>query len=138
MKDRIKKDRIEAMKSRDAVRKNLLDYILGQIETKEKSQNAKGDIAIAVIKSYVSSVTEVMNSGNVSDEYKTQVERELQILSSYLPKEVSEEEVKAVIQSAVTAGANKKGIIMKAITEKFGAAADMKKAALLVDAALSQ
>jgi uncharacterized protein YqeY len=125
LKDRIKADRITAMKSGDKARKAILDYILGIVQTQEKAPGANPDIdpTEAVILSYIKSVkAEIAQGSPKSAEY----EAEIAILSEYLPKPLEGPELETEIQAITATGITKKGLIIKALKEKHGARVDGK------------
>ena len=127
----IKADRMAALKSRETETKELLDYIYGQVQLREKEPNAKGDHAVAVIKAYIKSAKECV--GQYTDtEAIAKFQREIAILDKYLPTAASEEEVKAAIDAIKAAGETSKGGIMKALKNQFGDALDGKMASSLI------
>jgi len=134
IKAQIQRDRIEAMKKGDAARKATLDYILGEIQKKEKDPQAKGDLAVAVISAYIKSLREFIE---VHKDSRPEVcgcyEAEIAMLQGYLPRQLSEAELRAEIEALRASGLDKKGLIMKALKEKHGAAVDGKAAAALLD-----
>ncbi|MGB9691063.1 MAG: GatB/YqeY domain-containing protein [Candidatus Sumerlaeaceae bacterium] len=135
IKSQIQRDRIAAMKAGESARKATLDYILGEIQKKEKDPNAKGDIAAAVISAYIKSLREFIEQHQASKpEVCAQYAAEITMLQEYLPRQLSEDELRAEIQALRAAGLDKKGLIMKALKEKHGAAVDGKLAAALLDA----
>lgn len=135
IKTQIQRDRLEAMRSGQADRKATLDYILGEIQKKEKDPNAKGDIATSVITAYIKSLREFISQhGGAKPDLCARYEAEIALLRSYLPEELSEEQLRREIERLRESGIDKKGAIMKALKEKHGAAVDGKTAAALLDA----
>lgn len=134
IKAQIQKDRIEAMRSRDADKKGVLDYILGEIQKKEKDPSAKGDVAVASIAAYMKSLREFIEQHGASrPEEAAKYQKEIELLSVYLPKQLSDEEIRSAVSEIQTAGENRKGMIMKALKEKHGAALDGRRATALLD-----
>ncbi|MBX7247395.1 MAG: GatB/YqeY domain-containing protein [Candidatus Sumerlaeaceae bacterium] len=134
IKAQIQKDRMEAMKTRNAAAKSTLDYILGEIQKKEKDPSAKGDIATAVIAAYLKSLREfIAQFATERPEQSAVYQAEITQLEQYLPKQLSADELRAEIQALQAAGQDKKGLIMKALKEKHGAAMDGKAAATILD-----
>lgn len=134
IKAQIQKDRIAAMKARESERKATLDYILGEIQKKEKDPNAKGEIAVPVILAYVKSLRDFIEQHGAA--YADQVAKfrfEIELLQQYLPKQLSDDELRAEIEGLRAAGQDKKGLVMKALKEKHGAAVDGKRAATILD-----
>ncbi len=134
IKAQIQRDRIAAMKAGEAERKATLDYILGEIQKKEKDPNAKGDIAVAVISAYIKSLREFIEAHKASKpEVCAKYEAEIAMLQEYLPRQLSAEEIRAEVEALRAAGIDKKGLIMKALKEKHGPAVDGKLAAAMID-----
>jgi uncharacterized protein YqeY len=134
IKAQIQKDRIEAMKARDADRKGVLDYILGEIQKKEKDPSAKGDVGVASIVAYVKSLREFIDQhGSGRPDEAAKYQKEIEILSAYLPKQLSDDEIRAAVSQLQAGGESRKGMIMKALKEKHGAALDGRRATALLD-----
>lgn len=126
IKEKIKADRLESRRNRNEKDTAILTYILGQIDLKEKD-NAKGDVALAVIKSHIKSMSDVITlKEEQCKDYSNEV-YEIEFLNKYLPEQVSNEELENFIIE-ISATENNRGLIMKAIKEKFGDAVDMKVA----------
>ncbi|MCX7625764.1 MAG: GatB/YqeY domain-containing protein [Candidatus Sumerlaeaceae bacterium] len=135
IKAQIQRDRISAMKAGQTERKATLDYILGEIQKKEKDPNAKGDIAVSVIAAYIKSLREFIEQHKSSKpDVCAKYEAEIAMLQEYLPRQLSESELREEIEKLRASGLNKKGLIMKALKENHGAAVDGKVAAALLDA----
>lgn len=134
IKAQIQKDRLEAMKARESDKKAVLDYILGEIQRKEKDPGAKGDIAVSSISAYLKSLREFIEQHGVTrPEEATKYQREIEILGAYLPKQLSDDEIRAAVSEIQGTGESRKGMIMKALKEKHGAALDGKRATALLD-----
>jgi uncharacterized protein YqeY len=134
LKSQVEQQRLQAMRDKDAAKKKCLDYILGEIQRKEKDSGWKGeDSVLSIIKTYVSSIQEFVqkypDAKNVQE-----LQNEIQILSAYLPSVVSEDVVRAAIQELRDSGETNRGNVMKALKAKFGNAIDMKAASQLFEA----
>jgi uncharacterized protein YqeY len=126
LKDRIKADRIEAMRSGDKPRKAILDYILGIVQTSEKSAGMVPgvDPSESVILSYLKSArAEIAAESPKADEYAA----EIAILSEYLPQPLVGAELDAEIHAIAETGVMAKGLIIKALKAKHGARVDGKQ-----------
>ena len=135
IKAQIQKDRIAALKSGQADRKATLDYILGEIHKKEKDPAAKADIATSVIVAYLKSLREFIDQhGGERPETCDKYRAEIALLEAYLPRQLSDDELQMAIKELCAAGTDKKGLVMKALKEKHGAAVDGRRAAALLDA----
>ncbi len=133
-KARIAADRIQAMKDRNTDRKALLDYILGQVQKIEKDTpagegTAPDAIALNVITAYIKSLRTYLDQhGDATPEQSTKYRWEIAELTAYLPAQLTDDDIRAEIAAQVTAGNTKKGLVLKALKEKHGAALDGKRA----------
>mgnify|MGYP001358195717 CR=1 FL=1 len=135
IKAHIQKDRIEAMKAGQLERKATLDYVLGEIQKKEKDPGAKGDIATAVISSYLKSLRELIAQvGTERPEQAAKYQAEVDLLMAYLPKQLSDDEIRAEAEAIRATGEERKGVVMKALKEKHGAALDGRRAIAVLEA----
>lgn len=141
MYDQIKKDMVEAMKGGDKFKLNVIRMLKSAIMLKEievKPNDLTDDDVLAVIKSEVKkrkgSIEEYEKFGKT--DAVEDLKKEVEILSVYLPEELSEEALLAIIDEAIAnVGAESikdMGKVMKYVTEKAGAAADMSKVSGLV------
>lgn len=134
IKEQIQKDRIAAMKAREPDKKAVLDYILGEIQKKEKDPSAKGDFAQATIVAYLKSLREFIEQhGEARQDEAAKYQREIEILGEYLPRQLSDDEIRAAITEIQASGESKKGMIMKALKEKHGAALEGRRATAMLD-----
>lgn len=109
-----------------------------QLETISKKSKLTDDEIIAVIKKQVKirrdSIEEYKKYSKV-DTIKN-LEKEIAVLSNYLPAELPEEEIIAIINQAISETDNPSiksmGIIMKKVSEKVGVRADMSRVSNLV------
>lgn len=102
LKERINADYMTAFKSKDTVAKNLLSVIKGEIQTIEKNSgvtNLSDDEVIKILAKTRKSLEET-RSKFPSD----QVTTELYIVESYLPKQMSEDEIRSKIKELVESG----------------------------------
>ena len=141
MYDQIKKDMVEAMKGGDKFKLNVIRMLKSAIMLKEievKPNDLTDDDVLAVIKS------EVKKRNGSIEEYEKfgktdaveDLKKEVEILSVYLPEELSEEALMTIIEDGIKeVGAESikdMGKVMKYVTDKAGAAADMSKVSKLV------
>lgn len=112
MKDRINSDFIIAMKEKNTLKKNLLSVIKGEIQTHEK--NKMSDLSeseiISIINKQKKSIE--INIASGKGDIK-EFELELELVKSYLPAELSEEEITAKITSLIENGVNTIPMIMR-------------------------
>lgn len=106
--ERIGKEFTEAYKNKEMSKKDFLGVIKGEV-TRVSKEPSDQDV-IAKLKSMIKNNDasyEKTGVSSLSDE-------ELAILNSYLPKQMTESEIDAVIESAIKGGANNIGQIMGA------------------------
>jgi hypothetical protein len=140
MFDQIKKDLIDAMKSQDKFKLDVIRMLKSAIqnETIEKMHDLSDDEVIAVIKREVkkrSSSIEEYKKFN-KDEVVASLEKEIEILSVYLPEEMSDEELIKVIDETITelnaTSIKDMGSVIKTVGSKVGSRADMGKVSKIV------
>lgn len=128
--ERIAADRIAAMKARNAERKETLDYILGELQKAEKAPSAKGDTATPVIKAYVKSLKDfIIQHGEARPVEAAKYQKEIDILMDYLPRQLTDEEVRAEVKAIMESGVATKGLVMAELKKRHGAALDGRRAA---------
>lgn len=134
MFEQINKDLTESMKAKDAFRTSVLRMLKSAL-IYEKTNGEKHELTdedvLSIIKKQVkmrkSSMEEYL-SYNRPDLAET-LEKEIELLSTYLPKELSEEEINKIIDDAINEikpdGLKGIGLVIKAVKEKCGVSADM-------------
>ena len=110
LKERIEKDFITAFKQKDRVSKDLLSVIKSEVQTLEKNtQKQVSDNEVEkILTKLVKSIKETM-----SNKESDTLNRELSIVESYLPKQMSREEITEKVQSLIDSGAKNMGDFMK-------------------------
>jgi uncharacterized protein YqeY len=111
LKEKINTDFMTAFKSKNMISKNILSVVKGEIQTIEKnigSDNLSDAEVTKILTKTVKSLKETITLGN--DE-KSKLE--LAIIETYLPKQMSKEEVTAKVTELVNSGITQIGAIMK-------------------------
>jgi uncharacterized protein YqeY len=114
LKEKINADYMSAFRSKNTVAKNLLSVIKGEIQTIEKNtgvETLSDEDVIKILNKTVKSLKET-NSSFPS----AQTEEELFIVESYLPAQMSDEEIRTKITALIDNGASNMGEIMKAFS----------------------
>lgn len=115
LKEKINKDYIEAFKAKNTVAKNLLSVIKGEIQTIEKNtsvENLSDEDVTKILNKTVKSLKETLTS--LSETAKiSATQTELKIVESYLPTQLSVEEIQSKIDALVMSGVKNLGMIMK-------------------------
>lgn len=147
LEEKILNDYKEAMKTRDTLASSTLSFLRAQImntaiEKKKKSLDDNDVVAVIkrLIKQHQDSI-EQFAKGNRQDLADKEI-KELEILKKYLPPQLSNEEIKKIIEEAIiTVGAQglkDMGKVMKEISAKIGQNADGKLVSDLVRERLSK
>jgi len=147
LEEKILNDYKEAMKNRDTLKSSVLSFLradmmnLALAKKKEKLDDSE---AISVIKKQIKqrqdSIEQFTKGGRLEMAQKEKEESE--ILKTYLPPELSLDEIKKVIEEAI-ASTNAQGIkdmgrVMKEVTAKVSGQADGKLVSDLVRERLSK
>jgi uncharacterized protein len=109
LRDQISRDYMLAFKQKDTIAKNLLSVIKGDIQTLEKNvgyELSDEEVSKILAKS-VKSLKEMVSNGS------EQSKIELSIVESYLPKQMSKDEVTELVNKLVNSGITQMGAIMK-------------------------
>ncbi|MBU0547333.1 MAG: GatB/YqeY domain-containing protein [Candidatus Omnitrophica bacterium] len=136
----------EAMKSRDTLKSSVLSFLradmLNQATAKKKNKLDDLEIVIVIkkqIKQRQDSIEQFTKGNRL--EMAEKEKKELEILKSYLPPELSVEQIKVLIEEAVIAidasGIKDMGRLMKELTVKISGGADGKLVSDLVRQRLS-
>ncbi|MBM7614654.1 GatB/YqeY domain-containing protein [Alkaliphilus hydrothermalis] len=134
LKDQLTNDLKEAMKSKDQLRKNVITMVradIKQVEVDKRVELVNEDIIDIIakqVKQRRDSLEEFTKGGR--EDLAEQAQQEVNILLTYLPKQMSEEEiVKLVSETIQEVGANSMkdmGKVMAAIVPKTKGKADGK------------
>ena len=133
MRERILNDLVSAMKNKDKETLTVLRMVKGAIQLEEinKKQELNDEDVIAVlskqIKTRKESIVEFEKAGR--EDLVTQTKGEIEILSKYMPEQLSEEEVIKIIDEAFNTVKPEKpsdmGKLMGVVTPKLKGKADM-------------
>ena len=134
LKDKLLQDLKEAMKEKDTVRKNTVQLVrLGilQIEKDKKIElDDEGvlDVISKELKKRRDSMPDYVKSGR--QDLIDNLNKEIEVLLTYLPKQLTEDEIKVIVEEAVkeTGAATMKdmGKVMANVTPKVKGRADNK------------
>lgn len=134
LKEKLMSDLKEAMKEKQILRKNVVQMIRAAILQVEKDKqieledNQIIEIIAKESKKRKDSLADYEKSGR--QDLIEQVKQEIEIISEYLPKQLSKEEiiviVKEVIEETGATTIKDMGKVMKGAKEKCGAAAEGK------------
>ncbi len=152
IKDRLKTDLVTALKAHDEARKSTVRMALAAIANEEVAGKQARDLTEAEEQAVLSrevskrkDSAEAYTAGNRPELAKKEL-AEAAILGAYLPEQLTEAEVAAIVAeevAVVTAALGEQpsmrqmGLVMKAVTPRISGRGDGKTAAALVRAALA-
>jgi len=146
LKEKLQSDLTESMRNRDEIRSSTLRMILTAIKNEEVSGKEARDLSDAELITVLSreskkrrEAAEAFDQAGAKDRADTERAEGL-IIAEYLPKQLSEAELKDLIDSAIKeTGANspaQMGLVMKSLQPKIAGKADGALVSSLVKAAL--
>ena len=140
MYDKIKEDIVNALKEKDTLKLQTLRGIKGEVDLEHinKKVEINDDLVITVlsrgIKTRRESITE-FEKGNRQDLIE-KTQNEIDLLQTYLPAQLSDEEINKVLDDAFNkvnpTGAKDMGLIMREVTPLLKGKADMGKVSALI------
>ncbi|BFH61422.1 MULTISPECIES: GatB/YqeY domain-containing protein [Paenibacillus] len=134
LSERLNEDMIQAMKSKDKFKLSTIRMVRSTIKNLEidlkrtLDDNEVLDILSREIKQRKDALQEFKKAGR--DDLATTVEAEIEIIGQYLPEQLSEEEIKVIVQQTIQeTGASSKadmGKVMSALMPKVKGRSDGK------------
>lgn len=146
MFEKVNNDLVAAMKSGDKFTLSVLRMLKSAIiyeQTNGEKHELTDDDIMSVIKKQVKTRKTSMEEYLSYDrkDLADNLQKEIDILSKYLPEELSDEELTKIIDEIITElkpdVMKGMGMVIKAVSAKCGAAADMKKVSSIVKEKLS-
>ena len=146
MFEKVNNDLVAAMKSGDKFTLSVLRMLKSAIiyeQTNGEKHELTDDDIMSVIKKQVKTRKTSMEEylSYARKDLADNLQKEIDILSKYLPEELSDEELTKIIDEIITElkpdGMKGMGMVIKAVSAKCGAAADMKKVSSIVKEKLS-
>ena len=148
LKEKLQSDLTDAIRARDEVKSGTVRMLLAAITTEEvagKAARVLNDAEIITVLSReakkrreaVEAYTQAKR-----DDLASKEKAEAAVIANYLPEQLSEDEIKKLIQAAIAetgaAGPAGMGLVMKVLQPKIAGKADGGLVSGLVKAALSQ
>ena len=134
LKEKLLEDLKNCMKEKNVVRKNVIQMVRAAILQVEKDKQVSLndeqiiDIIAKESKKRKDSLVDYEKSGR--EDLINEIKEEIDVLAEYLPKQLSAEEVEAIVKEVIAeVGATSMkdmGKVMKTAKEKIGAASDGK------------
>lgn len=136
LKNRIQSDVNAARKARDKTRVLVLSTLLSEIRNKEIDGGGELDdegvvqVISKAIKQRNDAATQMRDAarGELADQEDAQAE----ILQAYLPEQLSEDEVRALVREAIVSGADQMGPLMGQVMPRIRGRFDGKEANRIV------
>ncbi|MFA5310717.1 MAG: GatB/YqeY domain-containing protein [Candidatus Omnitrophota bacterium] len=146
LEDTILSDYKEAMKAKDSLKSSVISFLRAELinlATAKKKNKLDDPEVISVIKKQIKqrrdSIEQFTQGGRL--EMAQKEEKEMEVLKSYLPPELSAEEIKKAIEEIVVSlgagGMKDMGKVMKEVNAKISSQADGKLISDLVRERLS-
>ncbi|WP_417335725.1 GatB/YqeY domain-containing protein [Halobacteriovorax marinus] len=135
LKDNVSKQIIAAMKAKDKVRLNALRYLKKLFIENETSKKPVSEMDIVI--SYAKKMKDSMGMYPEGSEQRIELEKEVAVLSEFLPKQLTTEEVQTMIDELKASLENPNmGSLMGALSSKTKGRFDGKKLSQMVSASL--
>ena len=140
LSEKINQDMISFMKNKDSFSLSVIRMVKGaiQLEKINLKRDLNDDEVIAVISKQIKmrndSIAE-FTKANRTDLIE-QTKKEIEVLNTYMPEQLSEEDINKIIEEAFTkinpTGSKDMGLIMKEVSPKLKGRADMGKVNALI------
>jgi uncharacterized protein YqeY len=116
----IKKDMMSAKKDKDTLKANLLSTLYSEIFTLSKSgKPLTEEDSVKIIKKFIKNIDETLTL-EIPDEKKEPLKKEKEILESYLPKQLSKEEIEKIVSEMIGSGKQMKDVMQYFKENYFG------------------
>jgi uncharacterized protein YqeY len=100
LKETINADYITAMKNKEQVKKNLLSVIRGEIQTMEKNMGGNTVILDNDITNILNKIAKSLRE-SIKTSPTDELNEELTIVESYLPKQMTQEEITIIVKQLI-------------------------------------
>lgn len=140
MFEQITKDLTEAMKAKDTFKLSVLRMLKSSLKNEEinKKSTLTDEEVLMVIKKQVKTRKDSKKEyeGYNRLDLAEDLQKEIDILQTYLPEELSDEEIEKIVTDTIKEinpdGIKGMGLVIKEISSKYGTRADMGKVSKLV------
>jgi len=141
--DKMREDRLHALKSRDEKKKNLLGVLIADACKDEKQPD--DTTVIRFVKKFIENSKDnlaILEKGSGTTSSKDDAQKEIEILMEYLPSQLTGDSLKEAIRQVLTLDGiepqpSNMGKVMKAMGIHFAGKYDGKEASEMVKAMLS-
>jgi uncharacterized protein len=140
IKEKLNEDMKVALKAGDKLRLSVVRMLMSELKNEKIAKGAELDEASErrVLSSYAKKRKEAMDAARAGgrEEIAQREQQELDITMSYLPKQLSDDELRAVVKKHIetsgASGAAAFGVVMKSVMAEVGGQADGKIISSLV------
>lgn len=136
--DDIKAEYLIQRKARATEKVEPLSTLLGEIQTLSKGGKGKLNDAdiIAVVKKFIKNLDETIKATSERGNHTTaeRLHDERKLYESFLPKQLSEQELKALIDGFISSGAKNVGDVMKMLKQNHAGTYDGAMASIILKA----
>lgn len=129
IKDKIKQESIEALKSHDSKKVEVLRFLISVIDKKEYSMpvgTMKEADELGILRKELKNKEEskemFLKAGR--NDLVQQMDYEIEVVKKYLPAEISEDQIIKVVEEVIATGENNFGLIMREVMTKLNGAVD--------------
>ena len=127
LKDKLKEDLKISMKNGDSIKRGIVRIVLSEIAAEDSRRKIENNLDDAGIQGIISNMVKNL-SGIPEDKKNKELEREIEVLKSYLPELMSEQEIEKNVQEIIntleTPSLKEIGKVMGAFTAKYKGKAD--------------
>lgn len=124
-----------AMKAKDKTRLNVLRYLKKLFIENDTSGAPKPELDIVI--AHAKKTNDSIAMYPEESPQRLEIQKEVLVLNEFLPKQLTEDEVKSIIQEIISNGANNMGLVMKELSPKIKGQFNGKQASDLVKSALA-
>lgn len=111
--EKVRADRMIAFKAKENIKKNLLGCLISDSTKIDKEPS--DEFVLSIIKKFIDNAKFVIEQTKDGDYENYQANQEIEILEKYRPKQLSEVEIRTLIEGLVISGSQN----MKTIMETF-------------------
>ena len=115
--DQIKADRITAMKNKDEDRKRVLSVLLGEVDRNRGAKELTDEVVLAAVKKMVKAATENIEILGEQNPAAEEHKKDKALLEAFLPKALSLDEIRKIMQDLKGKHGGNNGAIMKEAKE---------------------
>jgi uncharacterized protein YqeY len=123
IKDKLKKEAVEALKKHDSVLVDVLRYLISLIDKKELhlppgKMNESEEMAVLQKELKNKEESKYVFEKAKRDDLVVSLDYEIKILKSYLPKQMDEKEIEKMVEEAIENNGSNFPLIMKEVMSK--------------------